>query len=221
MIEGVVFDLDGTLLDTLDDILDVVNHVFRQEGLPPESREGVRLAVGRGVENLVRKLVPKRSRNEEYVKKLSGMIRETYSEKGSVKTRPYPGIPRLIRKLSGQGMPMAVLTNKPHDSALESVEMHFGKEYFSVVSGADKIRPMKPSPGSADPVLKKLGVAPDRIMMVGDSDVDMDTATVSGMVPVGVSWGYRDTDLLLERGAGHIVNEPYEILKIIELGNQG
>lgn len=221
MVEAVVFDLDGTLLDTLDDILDVVNHVFQQEGLAPESRNRVRLAVGRGVENLVRKLLAHRSRNEEYVQKLSGMIRETYLEKGPVKTRPYPGIPGLIRKLSGRGLPLAVLTNKPHDSALESVEMHFGKEYFSIVSGAGEDRPMKPSPGSADPVIKKLGVPPGGIMMVGDSDVDMDTATVSGMVPVGVSWGYRDTDLLLEYGAVHIVTEPYEILKIIELENKG
>lgn len=221
MIRGVVFDLDGTLLDTLEDILDVVNRVFQQEGLPPESSDDVRRAVGRGVENLVRKLLPHRSADDEYVEKVSGMIRETYSRMGAVKTRPYPGIPRLIRKLSGRGLPMAVLTNKPHPSAVESVEMHFGEEYFSIVSGAGEGRPMKPSPGSAEQVMKELGVSPRMIMMVGDSDVDMDTATVSGMVPVGVSWGYRDTDLLLEHGAGHIVNEPWEILKIIELENEG
>lgn len=221
MVRGVVFDLDGTLLDTLDDILDVVNNVFQQEGLPPESPDGVRRAVGRGVENLVRKLLPTRSRDEEYVKKLSGMIRKAYLEKGPVKTRPYPGITRLIRKLTDQGIPLAVLTNKPHASALESVEMYFGKEYFSIVSGAGKDRPMKPLPGSAETVVEKLGVSPDTILMVGDSDVDMDTARVSGMVPVGVSWGYRDTDLLLEHGAEHIVTETYEILKIIELENEG
>lgn len=220
MVEAVVFDLDGTLLDTLDDILDGVNHVFQQEGLPPESRDEVRLAVGRGVEHLVRKLLPQRSGDEEYVERLSGMIRETYSEKGPVKTRPYPGIPRLIRKLTGQGIPLAVLTNKPHPSALKSVEMHFGEECFSVVSGAGEGRPMKPSPGSAEQVLNKLGVPPGRIFMVGDSDVDMDTAITSGMVPVGVSWGYRDTNLLLHHGAEHIATEPYEILKMIELENE-
>lgn len=221
MIRGVVFDLDGTLLDTLEDILDVVNHVFQQEGLPPESPEAVRRAVGRGVENLVRKLLPGRSTDGKYVRKLSGMIRDAYSEKEPVKTRPYPGIPRLIRKLRTQGMPMAVLTNKPHTAAMESVELHFGADCFSIVSGAGEDRPMKPSPGSAEHVLKKLGVPPEMIIMVGDSDVDMDTARVSGMVPVGVSWGYRDTDLLLEHGAEHIVTEPYGILEIVELENEG
>ncbi|MBD3277094.1 MAG: HAD-IA family hydrolase [Candidatus Aegiribacteria sp.] len=212
--EAVVFDMDGTLLNTLDDIARVVNTVLRSEGLPEKSAEEIRMAVGRGVDNLVKSLVPSSGGEDRAF--LARRIRKTYLEKGSEKTRPYPGIGKLLSELSSMDIPMAVFTNKPQDSAEAAAEAFFPKTEFMMVRGASAGSPLKPSAESASAVLEALGSVPEKTLMVGDSDVDMDTATNSGMIPVGVSWGYRPPSLLLERGAIHIINEPRELLSILK-----
>ena len=211
--EAVVFDMDGTILNTLDDIVRVVNTVLRSEGLTERTEDEIRAAVGRGVNNLVKSLVP--SSGSEDREFLARRIGKTYLEKGSQMTRPYPGIRELLGELSSMGIPLAVFTNKPQDSAEAAAEKFFPETDFRTVRGASSKTPLKPSAESAAAVLEALGSAPEKTLMVGDSDVDMDTAVKSGMVPVGVSWGYRPPSLLLERGAIHIIHEPRELLKII------
>lgn len=214
--DGVVFDLDGTLLDTLDDIHEVVNRVFRSADLPEPTREEVRFAVGRGVEHLVEKLLPEYRSDEGQLSFLAGRIREVYLEMGSVMTRPYSGIPELLRELDRRGYPMAVLTNKPQASADESVERYFGGVRFLMVRGAVEGFPLKPSPEVSIPVIRALGYPAERIMMVGDSDVDIDTAVNAGMRAVGVSWGFRDAVLLRARGALSIIHRPDELLELLK-----
>lgn len=215
MIDALVFDLDGTLLDTLDDISEVVNTVFREEGLPSQTREQVRLAVGKGVEHLVRELVPEPEARTDRIPYLAERVRRVYLDMGSVMTRPYPGIPELLRELTDRGFPMAVLTNKPQASADESIATYFGDFSFRMVRGAKMGFPLKPSSEAVEPVLDALGHRSGNVAMVGDSDVDMATALNSGMMPVGVSWGFRDAELLRVTGAEAIVHRPAEVLGLL------
>ncbi len=214
MLEAVIFDLDGTLLDTLDDIRRMVNKVFLAEGLGDRSHEEVRMAVGRGVDHLVTELIPHEKRSPDLVRHLAGRIGRIYQREGSVETRPYPGIAKLLRELSGAGIPMAVLTNKPHSSAIDCVQRYFPDIRFSTVRGAMKAQPIKPDPLCVEPVLEAMGSRPESTVMVGDSDVDMDTAVNAGLQPVGVSWGFRDASLLLEHGARFIIDVPGELLTL-------
>lgn len=216
MIEAVIFDLDGTLLNTLEDICDVVNSVLNSNGMPERSIDEVRFAVGRGVEELVRKLIPSGIATGEIVRKISDQIRETYLERGLVKTRPYPGIRELLQKLQSERIPIAVLTNKPQNSAEKAVNLYFRDIHFISVNGVEPGCLMKPSPAVVIPVIDKLGTLPGNTLMVGDSDVDMETAVNSGMIAVGVSWGFRDVSILLEHGAEFIVESPGEILEIVK-----
>ncbi len=210
-IEAVVFDLDGTLLDTLEDIHFVVNSVFSSEGIADRNMEEVKQAVGRGVENMVRELLGEDGSQPELVALLSERIRRVYLDMGSVMTRPYPGIPEALEELMAMRVPMAVLTNKPQASADDCVEMYFPGIDFVTVRGAAGKHPLKPSHEASMPVLEALGFPPGRVIMIGDSDVDMDTAVNAGMVPVGVSWGFRSVRLLLDHGAEMIIQSPSEI----------
>ncbi len=218
MISAVIFDLDGTLLDTLEDICDVVNSVLSSNGMPGKSIDEVRLAVGRGVEELVLKLIPSDIATGIVVERISDQIRKTYLEQGSVKTRPYPGIKEVLKSLQVEQVPMAVLTNKPQESAEKVLNIHFSDISFVSINGVKPGCPMKPSPEVVIPVIEKLGVLPGNTLMVGDSDIDMDTAVNAGMIAVGVSWGFRDVSLLLDHGAEFIIDSPEEILEIVQKG---
>ncbi|MCD4775495.1 MAG: HAD family hydrolase [Candidatus Aegiribacteria sp.] len=216
MIEAVIFDLDGTLLDTLEDICDVVNSVLNSNGIPDKPIDEIRLAVGKGVEELVRKLIPSGIATDESVMKISDQIRETYLERGSVKTRPYPGIRELLQSLQVEHVPMAVLTNKPQNSAEKAVDLYFSDIPFISINGVEPGCLMKPSPDVVIPIIDKFGTLSGNTLMVGDSDVDMETAVNSGMIAIGVSWGFRDVSLLLEHGAEYIVESPGEIVEIVK-----
>ena len=215
MTKAVIFDLDGTLLYTLEDICDVVNSVLVSNGMPCKTIDEVRNAVGRGIEELVRKVIPADGVTDEYVEKLSDQIRKLYLEQGSIKTRPYPGITDLLERLHYERVPIAVLTNKHQLSAERQVEKYFGGISFAAVSGDREDYPLKPSPEAVIPVLEKLGTSAGSTLMVGDSDVDMITAVNAGMIAVGVSWGFREVSLLLEHGAEFIVDSPMEIINLL------
>ena len=221
MVKAFLFDLDGTLLDTLDDIHSVVNGVFLNRGLAGRTRQEVRQAVGRGVEHLVRTLLPSRAGDSSFISEISDRIRDTYLERGSVMTRPYDGIPELLAALQERSIPMAVLTNKPQPSADEAVALYFPGIEFRTVRGARRGTPLKPDPEASLPVIEALGCNAGSVIMLGDSDVDMDTAVNAGMVPVGVSWGFRDRQLLLSHGARSIVDSPNEILALAEADTIG
>ena len=218
MTEAVIFDLDGTLLYTLEDICNVVNIVLESNEMPSKTIDEVRLAVGRGIEELVRNVIPSGPVSGESVDELSDQIRKLYLEEGAIKTRPYPGITDLLERLQVDRVPMAVLTNKHQLAAERQVEKYFGGINFTAVSGAKQGYPLKPSIEAVIPVLEKLGAQSGNTLMVGDSDVDMHTALNAGMIAVGVSWGFREASLLLEHGAEFIVDSPMEIVNLLGSG---
>ncbi|MEN8209146.1 MAG: HAD family hydrolase [Candidatus Fermentibacteria bacterium] len=215
MIEAVIFDLDGTLIDTLEDICDVVNSVLVSNGMPGRTIDEVRSAVGRGIEELVRNVIPSDRVTDDSVRDLSDQTRKLYLEHGSIKTRAYPGVTDLIERLQAEDVPMAVLTNKHQLSAERQVEKYFGGIKFKVVSGDREGYPLKPSVHAVKPVLEKLGALPGNTLMVGDSDVDMQTAAAAGMMAVGVSWGFREVSILKQHGARFIVDSPMEIINLL------
>ncbi len=214
MIEAIIFDLDGTLLYTLEDIRAVVNKVLFANGMPVRTVIEIKNAVGSGVEELARKVIPSERLTDETLNSLSDQIRATYLEHDFRRTRPYPGIIELLNILQSKNIPMAILTNKPQRSAEKAVEEYFGDISFVSVKGVRKGREKKPSRKAVMPVILKLGSLPGNTLMVGDSDIDMDTARNTGMVAVGVTWGFRDVSLLLDHGAHYTVDRPDEIMRI-------
>lgn len=216
MIRSVIFDLDGTLLDTLDDITAVVNRVLDARGHQSRSTEEVRLAVGMGVETLSRKLLPHGTAEQEVLEAAED-IRSVYLELGSVRTEPYEGIREMLEAIDYKGIPMAVLSNKPQASTDEAVSKFFPSIHFKMVRGVIMGKPIKPSPESVTDVLEALGTSPVETAMVGDSDVDMRTANAAGLIPVGVSWGFRERDLLMAHGASIVVDSPLELAALFSL----
>lgn len=219
MIKGVIFDLDGTLLDTLDDIHNVVNRVLQLNDLPTKTIHEVKAAVGRGVEELVQRLFPSGKLTSQKVEKVASDIRKTFLEHGTVMTKPYRGVEEMLDTLVGRGIPLAVLTNKPQASAEKAVSVYLSDVPFRAVQGVMPGFPMKPEAEIAMKVILKLGTLPEETLMVGDSDVDMDTAKNAGLIAAGVSWGFRSVELLLEHGADVIVNDPEEICGLVFRSN--
>jgi len=216
MVRSVIFDLDGTLLNTLDDIKAVVNRVMAARGHRERTTEEVRLAVGMGVETLSRKLLPPGTEEREVLDTAED-IRRVYLETGSILTEPYGGIREMLEAVASMDLPMAVLSNKPQASTDEAVSTFFPSAPFRIVRGVIAGRPIKPSPESVTDVISALGTLPRETAMVGDSDVDMRTATSAGLIPVGVSWGFRERELLMAHGASIVVDSPQELAALFSL----
>lgn len=215
MIKAVIFDLDGTLLNTIEDIHSVVCKVLRRNGLPERTLDEVKAAVGKGVDVLARRILYSEKLDEKTFLKITDDIRSTFLDEGIVHTKPYEGITGMLENLVHEGIQLAVLTNKPQASAEAAVTGFFPDVRFRTVNGAMNGLPMKPAPESILSVLEILGTLPGETLMVGDSDVDMDTAKNAGLIAVGVSWGFRNIELLLDHGADVIVHTPAEIIELV------
>ena len=210
---AVLFDLDGTLADTLGDIASSMNDALAAVGLPTHPPEAYRRFVGDGVLMLARRaLGPGR---EVLAPDLVDAFRTLYAGRLVRATRPYPGIVPLLEDLRARELPLAVLSNKPHDATRAIVEALFGAETFTAVTGEQAGTPRKPDPTAALALARLLAVPPARCLLVGDSPVDIVTATRAGMVPVGVAWGFRSPDDLVEAGAEVVLAQPAELLRLL------
>jgi len=214
--DAVIFDLDGTLVDTLEDIGDAMNRVLAAEEAPPHGYEEYRYLVGRGLWNLAEQALPRERRDEATVTRCYERMIADYSLHSLVKTRPYDGVPELLRGLRHAGLPLAVFSNKSHDLTLRIVEALLCPAHFVEVRGAVPGVPLKPDPTVALELAAVLGVAPARVAYVGDSSVDMQTANAAGMPAVGVSWGFRTAAELREHGAAVIIDRPQGLLDLRE-----
>ncbi len=211
--QAVIFDLDGTLLDTLEDLAEAMNSVLERYGFPTHRPEAYKYFVGDGMEVLVRRALPEEVRDgETFFRCLSDMQAE-YASRWNRKTRPYPGVPELLDVLARQGRPMAVLTNKPHEAGLMVVAELLAGWKFQLVLGARPAVPKKPNPAGALEIASRLKIPPEGFLYLGDTAVDMQTAVRAGMIPVGVLWGFRTREELVGAGARILLEKPLDLLE--------
>jgi phosphoglycolate phosphatase len=213
--QAVVFDLDGTLLDTLEDLADSMNHTLSALGLPAHPVDAYRRFVGDGVRDLVRRSAPSAADDRDLATKILLGLRDEYRKRWADKSRPYPGIPGLLDELVARGLPMAVLSNKPHEFTELCVTRLLSRWRFDAVIGLDDGTPRKPDPAGALRIARRLGLEPAAFLYLGDTDTDMKTAAAAGMYAVGVSWGFRDADELRDNGARTIIDHPAELLPLL------
>ncbi|SHH52277.1 phosphoglycolate phosphatase [Sporobacter termitidis DSM 10068] len=213
--DTVIFDLDGTLLDTLDDLAGSVNNALEKYGFPCRTRDEVRRFVGNGVERLVTLCVPGGAANEKYQDCLADFKRH-YSENMRNRTAPYDGIPALLRRLKAEGFKRAVVSNK-FDAAVKALCRDYFGEDIELAIGESKETARKPAPDTALKALRELGSVPARTVYVGDSEVDAETARNAGLVFIGVTWGFRDRELLEQKGADFVIDRPEELFQILRL----
>lgn len=214
MKHAVIFDLDGTLLNTLGDLRAATNHALEVRGLPPHSMEEIRQFIGNGIRLLIRRAMPEGTPEAEIDAALDD-FKAYYAAHIHDRTVPYDGISQLLTALRKRGIKVAVLSNKI-DSASQQLIEYFFPGKTDVVFGEHVGVPRKPDPTSCRMVMQRLGVQPEQVLYVGDSGTDMQTAKNAGLYAVGVTWGFRSKEVLLKCGADVLVHRPEQILQILD-----
>ncbi len=212
---AVIFDLDGTLLDTLADIAAAANEVLQSLAYPSHDIEQYRLLVGSGVRRLFARALPSEAVNDALLDQCGARFREAYERQWNVRTRVYDGIPELLDALQQRGLPMAILSNKPHEYTCRCTEHYLSRWPFPIVLGQRDGIPRKPDPAAAFEILEQLAVPASLCFYLGDSDVDMRTAIAAGLFPIGVLWGFRSADELTRSGARTLISHPLELLDLL------
>lgn len=207
----ILFDLDGTLMDTLQDITDSVNYAMEKTGYPTRSAEDVRLSVGNGVVRLIGNLLPEES--EEKREKILDIFRPYYALHAMDKSGPYEGLPAVLKKLEEDGYLCGIVSNKP-DEATSAIGKRFFPS-FPLALGQREDIPRKPDAAPIEYALKAMGGTKEECIYVGDSEVDVLTAENAGVPCIGVTWGFRDEKVLLEAGAKHLAHTPDELYERI------
>ncbi|MFO1501273.1 MAG: HAD family hydrolase [Verrucomicrobiota bacterium] len=208
---GVIFDLDGTLLDTLADIGNAANAVLAQHNFPTHPISAYRQFVGEGVRVLLTRSLPSSHRDEETIEACLKTMQVEYPRNLNKTAQPYPGVPQVVSTLKARGLRLAVLSNKPDEFTAACVEQFFGKGLFDPIFGLHPDRPRKPDPAGALAISGGWGIPTPNILYVGDSGTDMQTAIAANMYPVGVLWGYRDEAELLAAGAKELIRTPADL----------
>ena len=214
--QAVLFDLDGTLLNTLRDLGDSMNQVLEQEGFPTHPLDAYRYFVGDGVDKLVARSLPDHAREPDRISRLTDMMRLEYKKRWMDHTAPYPGIAELLRELADRDLRLAILSNKPHRATQYLVDRLLPGDRFELVLGAREGIPKKPDPAGAHEVAERFNAPPENFLYLGDTNTDMLTAVAAGMHPVGVLWGFRNAGELRESGARTLLDHPGELLSLID-----
>jgi len=216
-----IFDLDGTLLDTLDDIANAANRVLAARGFPTHPNADYRTFVGDGVVTLMSRVLPEEHRDQATLQACVGAYVEEYARSWNVQSKPYTGVPEMLDSLLDRGLKLAVLSNKPDRFTQQCVGELMANWAFDAVLGASDAFPRKPNPSSAMEIARRLEVRPAECLYVGDSGVDMQTARAAHMCAVAVLWGFRGKEALLKNGAQHLVEKPGEILHLLSEESHG
>jgi phosphoglycolate phosphatase len=211
--DTVIFDLDGTLLNTIEDLTDSVNFALCKYGYPCRKISEIRSFVGNGMLRLMELSIPEGLSNENYEKCLEE-FRSHYSKNMQNKTGMYNGIMELLEELSKEGYKIAIVSNK-FDKAVKVLKLAYFAKYIKVAIGESENINKKPAPDTVFKAIEELDSVPDRSIYVGDSEVDVKTAKNSGIKCIGVTWGFRDRRVLEQEGADFIIDRPEELLKII------
>lgn len=216
MKKAVIFDLDGTLLNTIEDITESLNIALKQAGFATFTSDEVKFFVGSGVSIMIERAL----KGKEYDEDTFALIRSTYMKeyhhRQANHTCPYNGIKEVIQALHHHGILLGLLSNKPDEDTKRVVEHYFGLQNFDLVFGQREGVPIKPDPTALLEIVKQLGVKKEDCLFVGDSDVDMLTACNAQIEKVGVLWGFRDASVLKKFHAEHMISHPNELIKIVE-----
>ena len=212
---GVIFDLDGTLADTLADIAASMNRALKRRGFPELPVEEYREKVGSGLRRLAFLALSDAARTPEAAELLAADAAAFYNETPVLHSRPYPGIPELINVLLAKKVKIVVLTNKPDAVAQQVIAGLFPHVPFDIVRGETPGKPRKPDPACVWELLVELDLVPANVILMGDSEVDMETALSSGCYALGVAWGYRSRQVIMNAGAKRIIERPLELLELL------
>jgi len=214
MTKLVIFDLDGTLLDTREDIANACNHALKMCGCPERDLNEYNMLVGRGIYNLFRGALPAGMRCEDMVMKMKDYFIPYYGIHIDDCTKPYPGIISMLDRLTEKGISLAIASNKYQEGTESLVRKFFGSYEFSSIIGQREGHPIKPDPSIIYEAMNKIpGISSDEVIYCGDSDVDMMTGINAGVKTIGVEWGFRTRDELMGCNPWMIVENPEEILK--------
>ncbi len=216
--EAAIFDLDGTLLDTLDDLADSANRVLRSFGLPEHPVESYRYFVGEGMVRLIERILPPGQRDQAMVTRLVEAFREDYGRNWKVRSRMYDGVPAMLDGLAGAGLKLSILSNKPDEFTRLCVRDLLPGHTFDPVFGQRPGIAKKPDPAGALEIASLLGCSPDRILYLGDTATDMETAVRAGMFAVGALWGFRTREELEQSGARVVAASPGDVLDLVRNG---
>ncbi|MDD5091403.1 MAG: HAD-IA family hydrolase [Candidatus Wallbacteria bacterium] len=211
----VIFDLDGTLLDTIQDIAYSMNTVLERHHFAPHSSESYKMMVGDGAVQLVQRALPHDCRDNRLAEQLAVEFRETYARFWSMTTCLYPGVTELLDTLTSLEIKIGVLSNKDHEFTVRAVRVLLPGWFFDAVEGAREGKPHKPDPLAVQSVLEKMNSIPGETVMIGDSDHDIISARQAGVFAVGALWGYRDRAVLERAGADMLIGNPVDLLKLL------
>jgi phosphoglycolate phosphatase len=214
--QGAIFDLDGTLLDTLQDIAHSGNAVLANNGFPTHEINQYRMFIGSGITVLMARALPEDQRDPETAAHLADEFQKEYGRNGNAYTKLYPGIAEMLSGLQAHHLKLAVLSNKPHEFTRQCVNEFLHHWTFEAVLGYNDIIPPKPDPTGALQIVGKWNLSPSRILYLGDSGIDMQTAKTARMFPIGALWGFRSKEELLENGAKALIQKPQDILAYIK-----
>lgn len=212
--KGIIFDLDGTLVNSLEDISDAMNTVLTGLNYPTHTYETYQYFIGSGLRNLVSKALPATNNSDEQIEICFDCMINEYREVCTLKTKPYEDIIELLDQLVSRNIKLAVFSNKA-DELTKKIAAEVFPDYFEAAIGLSTEELKKPNPFEALEISKKWNFKPEEIIFIGDSDIDMQTAQNANMFPVGVSWGYRTKDELIASGAKLVINNPSELIEIL------
>lgn len=211
----IIFDLDGTLINTLDDLAESCNHTLKIHNFPTHPTADYKMFVGNGIRTLIERALPMASRDNETIDKLKADFTTYYNLHAKDITQPYENIVPLLNALKNKGFKISVASNKYHEAVLDLVDYYFSTIQFDLVLGHRDDHPAKPDPDIVFDTLRTLNTSKENCYYVGDSSVDMRTAKYAGVIAVGATWGFRTEAELRENGADHIIHNPLDLLDII------
>ncbi len=212
---GIIFDLDGTLLDTLEDLADAANATLARFGFPGHATADYRYFVGEGLMTLIERILPEGNRSQQEIAACMDTFLQLYGQSWDLRSRPYAGTMEMLRQLHQAGLKLAVLSNKPHAFTRLCVHRFFAANTFDFVYGQREGVPKKPDPAGAREIAALMQLDPQQILYVGDSGTDMQTGNGAGMFTMGVLWGFRERQELEKNKAGEIINHPSEIVNYV------
>ena len=212
--KAVLFDLDGTLLDTLQDLADSLNAILEAHQMEIVGLDDYRNFVGKGLSELIKCVLPKDKISSELIEEFLAAMKIEYAKRWSINTKPYPGIPELLDELQRNNIPITVLSNKADNFTKIIVETLLPNWNFAIVKGLTDDFPAKPDPASALQIACDLKIQPQEFLYLGDTDIDMQTANSAGMYAVGVLWGFRTAEELKANGAKILIESPLELMNL-------